>query len=305
MNNKNVNDAIALADKLIKRGEKLSSWIKEQIQFDAKHKIKREYKKDFDLLDEIISKTKKLQNLINQNSPGYSFAEQNDSTITKFQVRDSVVNVAKQLKSISAFLLKMIAKETQQLIDIDYSLLLKKIESSMKLVNGEVKIYKDESTWLLAETEINYGKNESVRYQIGWKVPLLGRLVDALELKIQKESNENSAIDHTKLLINLVASLKSFEDDLKPYRSDPNAPVIQINKSLNKLTGSSFSNNTSGIDIATISVDEASLLMSESDSIIPNKLPEDRNELHKLILSVKEKDGITYDQALNKIRNKK
>ncbi len=305
MNNKNVNDAIALADKLIKRGEKLSSWIKEQIQFDAKHKIKREYKKDFDLLDEIISKIKKLQNLISQNSPGYSFAEQNDSTITKFQIRDSVVSVAKQLKNISAFLLKMIAKETQQLIDKDYSLLLKKIESSMKLVNGEVKIYKDESTWLLAETEIDYGKNEIVRKQIGAKVPMLGRLVDALELKIQKENKENSAIDHTKLLINLVASLKSFEADMDKYRNDPNAPVIQTNKLLNKLTISSFSNNTSGLDLATISVDEASILMGESDLIIPNKLPEDRNELHKLILSVKEKDGSTYNEALNKIRNKK
>ncbi|HCY76957.1 MAG TPA: hypothetical protein DHV28_13635 [Ignavibacteriales bacterium] len=308
MNNQDLNNAIALSDRLIKRGEFLSSSIKEQIQFDTKHKIKRDYKKDFDLLDEIISKTKKLQNLINEYSPEYSFAEQNDKAIINLQIREGVVTVAKQLKSISSFLLKMIAKETQQLIDKDYSLLLKKIESSMKIVNSEVKIYKDETTWLLAETQINYGKNGSVRNQIGSKVPMLGRLIDALELKMQKESKENSAIDHTKLLINLVASLKSFGEDLKQYRNDPNAPVIQINKLFNKLTGSSFAfkgNYKDVYGLAGISVDEVEILLSESDPIIPNKLSEDRNELHKLILSVKEKDGITYQAALNKIKGKK
>ncbi len=89
MNNNN-EKAIALAGKLIVRGTRLSQWIKEQIEFDSKHKIKRDYKKDFDLLDEIIAKTKKLHNIIKQNSPGYSFARE-----SSFEIAGVSVNEAK------------------------------------------------------------------------------------------------------------------------------------------------------------------------------------------------------------------
>ena len=305
MNNNEKSKAIALAGKLVERGTRLSQWIKQQIEFDSKYKIKRSYKKDFDLLDEIITKAKKLHNIIKQNSPGYFFAEQNDSTITKFQAREGVLSVAKQLKNISAFLLKKIEQEKQLLIEKDYSALLKKLESSMKLINGEIKLYKDESTWLFAENKINYEKNEGVRYQIGWKVPLLGRLVDALELQIQKENKENAVIDHTKLLIKLVNSLKSFDEDLKLYGGTPNAPTIQTNKLLNKLTSSNFGfkgNYQDVYGLAGISVNEAEFIMSECDSVIPNKLPEDRNEFHKIILAVQKKENLSYAEALNLCR---
>lgn len=298
------NNALAFAKHCLDRAESISNLLRTSIKVDSKNGMLRNYKDDFAELDQLKSLADKAMKLFEKSLPGYSFAENNESTITKIQLRESVVSVAIQLKSISAFLLKMIEKEVQQLIDKDYSLLLEKIDTAMKLVNGEVKIYKDESTWLLAEAETNYGKNESVRSKIGFKVPMLGRLVDALELQIQKESKENSAIDHTKLLINLVASLKSFEDDMKQYRSDPNAPVIQINKLLNKLTSASFSSNVSGLDIAAISVDEAAILMSESDMNIPNKLPDDRNELHKLILSVQDNKNLSYTDAFNLIRKK-
>ena len=299
MDNNKYKAAVALADKLIERGTRLSQWIKQQIEFDSKYKIKRDYKNDFDLLDETITKAKKLNNIIKRSSPGYSFAEQNDSTIAKFQIRESVLNVAKQLKNISAFLLKKIEQEQTLLIDKDYSALLKKLEASMKLLNGEIKLYQDDSTWLLAETQINYIHNESVRHQIGWKVPLLGRLVDALELQIQKENKENAVIYHTKLLIKLMDSLKSFDEDLNLYRGMPNAPTIQINKHLNKLTGASFSSdNYAGSEFAAISVDEFEKLMSEGDAAIPIKIPEDRNEFHKIILAVQKKENVSYDEAL-------
>jgi len=52
-------------------------------------------------------------------------------------------------------------------------------------------------------------------------------------------------------------------------------------------------------------VDEFSVAMGEADLIIRNKLPEDRNELHKLILSVKEKKNVSYDKALQILRGEK
>jgi len=293
------SNALEFAQRCLKQAESISSLVKQSLAVDKKTGKVRNYKNDFAEIDQLKSLALRAMKLLDKPLPGYSFAEQTDSTITKFQIRDSVLTVAKQIKNISAFLLKKIESETKQLIDKDYSALLKKLESTMKVINAEIKLYKDESTWLFAESKINHSKNESVRYQIGWKVPLLGRLVDALELQIKKENEENATIDHTKLLIKIAGSLNSFDEDLKLYRSDSNAPVIQSNKLLNKLTGSSFSAVDSSYSIATISVDECGNFFSETEDKKINSIPDDRAEFHKIILAVQKRENVSYAEALN------
>lgn len=298
------SNALQFASNCINRAKSISDIIRTEIALMKKTAYKRDLSKDFAEIDKLNTLANKALKLLDNIPPGYSFAEQTESTITKYQIRDSVLTIAKQIKNITAFLLKQIEKETNQLIDKDYSALLKKLESTMKVINGEVNIYKDESTWLFAESKTDYRKNENVRYQIGWKVPLLGRLVDALELKIKKENEENSSIDHTKFLTILFGSLKSFDEDLKQYRSNPNAPFIQTNKLLNKLTGSSFTAFDSGYEIETISSNEfAELSDLESDPNIKVDL-NNREQLHKAILKIQTTEKINYLEAFNKVIKK-
>ena len=109
------SNALEFAQRCLKQAESISSLVKQSLAVDKKTGKVRNYKNDFAEIDQLKSLALRAMKLLDKPLPGYSFAEQTDSTITKFQIRDSVLTVAKQIKNISAFLLKKIESETKQL----------------------------------------------------------------------------------------------------------------------------------------------------------------------------------------------
>ena len=300
------SNALAFAQSCIKQAESISSLVKQSLEFDKKTGIIRNYKNDFAQIDQLKSYADKAFKLLNNPLPGFSFSEDSSIIVNNDILRSELVNISNHLKLITSFLLQQIEKNKQNIQSKDNSELLNKVDKALLVINSEVKLYEDEVNWLFAEQSDVTEKNRNINYTIGWKIPLLRKLIDALLDRIKKESESGKDKDYSNFIIKIVNTTNQFNDDLKLFASDVNAPKsLELNKTISKLIKNSVNTfELSSLELTGITIDEYSNSMCEQSIATQPGIQQDRELFHKIILSVQAKKSLSYIEAFNLIRKK-
>ena len=289
-----IENDLAMSKRLVKIGTVLSNQLRESIKAGKK----LDYKHYFNLLNKVIAVTKAINTSVENDLYGLSFAEGNSNSVSIQLINAEVLRIAKQTNDVLSFLLSQIAKEYINSANKDYSGLLKRLNSVLSLLNSELKIYKDENYWLFNEGKKASKNIGEIKDEIGWKVPLLNRLVELLSSKIEKEKSINALVDRKNFLIKMAKALKSFNEDLIQYSGNSNTPgAYNYNKFINQLITKNFSEDNNSNYYET--------LLAENNSSDKKDLLNDRNYLHQVLLAIQKRENVSYKEALNIYRNGK